>query len=204
MELLFIVALSLVLIIAYVWIGKKQEAIETLQTTNRELFQSFSNQADQLEAITEQNNSTFQQLQQLRTKYDEVAYQIMEAETLARDKARDLLHAWKTSEEAAIRADAVKRSKRVLLGNSTEQIAPYLVDLGNPADIRFLGSPIDFICFQNAAAIRNGDADQIEKILLVDIKTGKSKLSKVQRRIRDAVADGRVEFMTVTLETDNV
>jgi len=204
MELLLIAVMALILIIAYAWVRKKQKTIETLQTINRGLAQQFANQADLLSDITIQNNNTFEQLQELRTRYDTVSHQVVEAEAIARDKARDLLHAWKTNEEAVIREDAIKRSKRVLRGNSTEQIAPYLVDLGNPADIRFLGSPVDFIAFKNAAAIRNGDEDRIEKILLVDIKTGKSKLSKVQRRIRDAVAEGRVEFMTVTLETDNV
>jgi predicted Holliday junction resolvase-like endonuclease len=198
MELL-IIALAIVAtaIITYITNKSKQKEINTLQKQLESLRVDLSLAVSDCATVSAERD-------RYASEAHEMSLNLAEVEVRARDEARRLLETWKNSEEAVIRADAIKRSKRVTKGNSIEQLAPYLVDIGHPSDIRFLGSPVDFICFKNAAAIRNGDEDQIEKILLVDIKTGQSKLSKVQRRIRDAVAEGRIEFMTVTLETDNV
>ena len=48
----------------------------------------------------------------------------------------------------AERDDAVKRSRAVVGGQVAEQLAPYLPDFPcNPGDARFIGKPIDFVCF---------------------------------------------------------
>ena len=49
---------------------------------------------------------------------------------------------------SASRKDAVERSRYVLTGKVWEQVAPYLPNFKhNPSDIRFLGSPVDFVVF---------------------------------------------------------
>ncbi|MCH2507971.1 MAG: hypothetical protein MK035_05810 [Dehalococcoidia bacterium] len=74
-------------------------------------------------------------------------------------------------------------------GKLTEQFLP-LVDSypWNPSYFRFLGSPIDGVQFED------------DKVILVEFKSGKSKLSKNQRLIRDLVDAGHVEFKVVRLD----
>ena len=58
----------------------------------------------------------------------------------------------------------------------------------NPKTAKFIGDPIDFIHFDD------------DKITLVEVKSGKSQLSKKQREIRDLVKAGKVEFTIYRVE----
>lgn len=98
------------------------------------------------------------------------------------------------------RADSVKRQRSILKGQATEHLAPYINSNYNPKDYKFIGDPIDYIIYQGLSEIK--ETDRIEKIIFMDIKTGKSNLTKTQRRIRDAIADGRVEFQIYKPEED--
>lgn len=87
------------------------------------------------------------------------------------------------------RSDAVKRSRAVLTGQINEQLAPYLPDFpGNPAEARFIGKPIDFILF---SGLSQGSVD---KVVFVEVKSLGSQLSSVERSLRDAILEGRVEW----------
>jgi hypothetical protein len=90
-----------------------------------------------------------------------------------------------------IRADAVKRSRAVLGGQMVEQVAPFLPGFPcNPADVRFIGKPVDFIGFPGAA-----EGKPIEEIFLIEVKSGTSALSKREREIKNAVEAGRVRYV---------
>ena len=98
------------------------------------------------------------------------------------------------------RADALQRARSVLKGKIGEQLAPLLPDflaLCNPSDTRFIGSPIDYLIFKNMTC-EEGNELPIEVILL-DVKTGKSGLNKVQKRIQEAIEHSRVRFHTLRL-----
>ena len=87
--------------------------------------------------------------------------------------------------------DALKRSRAVLGGLASEQLAPFLPNFPcNSADARFVGKPIDFIAFPGAAT-----DGPIEEILLIEVKTGKSQLSGREKEIRDCVESGRVRYI---------
>lgn len=84
-----------------------------------------------------------------------------------------------------------KKSSEVRTGKITEQIAPFLSDYPrNPRTARFIGDPIDFIHFDD------------DKVTFVEVKSGKSQLSKKQRGIRDMIKDGKVEFIVYRVEGD--
>ncbi len=88
------------------------------------------------------------------------------------------------------RSDAVKRSRAVIGGQMAEQIAPYLPDFPcNAADARFVGKPVDFIAFPGLA-----QGGKIEEILLIEVKTGLSKLSAREKEVRDLVEKGKVRY----------
>ena len=97
----------------------------------------------------------------------------------------------------AERKDAVKRSRSVTAGKVFEQLVPYLPHFPyNPKDARFLGSPIDFLVFDGL------DQDRVDQVVFVEVKTGSSSLSTRERRVRDAIQDGRVVWRELRVELD--
>src|SRR3990172_4989838 len=96
---------------------------------------------------------------------------------------------WKARYTRSIRQDAVQRSQAVTVGKVFEQVVPYLPEFPfNPKDVRFLGSPVDFVVFDG---LNDG---QVRRIIFVEVKTAASDLSTRERRVRDAVRAGRVEW----------
>ncbi len=91
---------------------------------------------------------------------------------------------------AAERDDAVKRSRAVVGGQVAEQMAPYLPDFPcDPGDARFVGKPVDFVCFSGASS------GEIDEIIFVEVKTGVSALSKTEKSLREAIVAGRVRWV---------
>ena len=88
-----------------------------------------------------------------------------------------------------IRKDAVSKSRSVIGGQFSEQLAPYLPDFPyNPTEVRFLGKPVDFIAF------RGMDATTIDHVAFIEVKSGDARLNGQQRRLREAIENGRVSF----------
>jgi len=86
-----------------------------------------------------------------------------------------------------------KKSSEVRLGKIGENLAPFTEQWPwDPNDFRFLGSPIDGIQFTE------------DMIYLVEIKTGKSRLSKKQTRCKELVKAGKVTFMSYRIDVDGI
>lgn len=98
------------------------------------------------------------------------------------------------TEKQKIRKDTLKRSERVARGFTIENFAPFLQQKYSPTDFRHLGDPVDYVIYDGLTDVHQGVSDEIKEIILLDIKTGQSKLNKAQRRIRDAVDSGKVSF----------
>jgi hypothetical protein len=99
-----------------------------------------------------------------------------------------------------IRQDALGKSRAVLKGKIGEQMAPMLPEFRyNPADARFLGSPIDYIIFDGYSEAKDGNG-KIHRIVLMDVKTGKAKLSPIEKKVKEAVAAGSIEWETLELK----
>lgn len=82
-----------------------------------------------------------------------------------------------------------RQSLSTKYGKMTEQFMPFLSMFPwNPERFRFIGAPIDGIQFED------------DVIVLVEFKTGSSRLSRTQRQVRDLVREGRVEFREVRLD----
>jgi predicted Holliday junction resolvase-like endonuclease len=108
------------------------------------------------------------------------------------------LEQWKVEVEREIRKDAIDKSPSVTMGKMTEHMVPYLPGFGfNPADARFVGSPIDLIVFDGLGN------DEVKKIVFVEIKTGASTLSTRERMVRDAVLAKNVEWMEIIANLEN-
>ena len=88
-----------------------------------------------------------------------------------------------------IREDAIKRSRAVLTGFFSEQLAPYLPDFPySPTEARFIGKPIDFIVFKGM------DEKDIKDVVFVEVKSGKASLSSHERKLRDIIKDKKVNW----------
>lgn len=89
------------------------------------------------------------------------------------------------------RKDAINRSRAVLSGQMLEQVAPFLPGFPcNPADVRFVGKPIDFVAFPGAV-----DNKPISEILFIEVKSGNSVLSEREKEIKNAVLKGKVRYV---------
>lgn len=103
------------------------------------------------------------------------------------NKAKLLI--WKNREEKRIRNDTTKAMRGTLKGKISEQISPVLNDFpGSIADARFLGSPVDFVVFDGYAQ------NDIQRLVFVEVKTGKAGLSSVERQVRDCVKLKKVDW----------
>ena len=88
-----------------------------------------------------------------------------------------------------LREDAIKQSRAVLSGQFSEQIAPYLPLFPyKPTEARFIGKPIDFIVFKGM------DEGKINGVIFVEIKSGQSQLSKVQKTLKESVENKKVSW----------
>ncbi|MFP4116866.1 MAG: Holliday junction resolvase-like protein [Candidatus Aenigmatarchaeota archaeon] len=98
--------------------------------------------------------------------------------------------------EDEIRRDALERSRSTLKGKISEHLAPFTQEFDYKAsDARFLGSPVDYVIFDGISE----ESEDI-KVVLADVKTGQSKLSSVQRKIKEAVEEGKIVWETVKME----
>ncbi len=93
------------------------------------------------------------------------------------------------------RKDAVTRSKSTLLGKLWEHVAPFLPKFKyNPADMKFIGAPIDYIVFDGMGE------KKINKVIFLEIKSAKSKLNAQEKRLKEAIDKKKVKWEEFRIE----
>lgn len=95
------------------------------------------------------------------------------------------------------RKDSITRSRSVVSGKVQEHLAPLFpefISQFNPKDARFLGSPLDFVVFDGL------DDGEVQRVVFVEIKTGKAGLVSRERLCRNAIEAGRVEYQLLRLQ----
>jgi predicted Holliday junction resolvase-like endonuclease len=95
-------------------------------------------------------------------------------------------------------AEEVRRQReRVNFGLLAEKLYPLLSNkIQNAEDLRFIGSPVDYIEFEGLSE------DKPIKINFVEIKTGGSKLTEREERVKDAVENKRIYWKEIRIERD--
>lgn len=107
------------------------------------------------------------------------------------------LERWKTEFkeefEAKIKKEALERSRAALKGRVGEQLALLLPMFEyEPADARFIGSPVDYIIFEGHSE------ENPEGITFADIKTGETaRLTSRQKGFKEAIEGGKVKWETI-------
>ena len=97
---------------------------------------------------------------------------------------------WKARYTKRLRLDAIQRSQSVTIGKVHEQLIPYLPNFPfNPKDVRFLGSPVDFVVFDGL------DRGELTRVVFLEVKTGSSTLSTRERQLRDAIQARQVQWL---------
>ncbi len=87
------------------------------------------------------------------------------------------------------RKDAIMKSRAVLSGHFSEQLAPFLPDFPfKPNEVRFIGKPVDFIAFKGM------DEKNIKEVAFIEVKSGKSKLNQTEKSLKEAVQKGKVKW----------
>ena len=88
-----------------------------------------------------------------------------------------------TTEKATI------TTRSVNIGKNLEKILPIMEDFKwQLPDCRFLGDPIDLLTF-NGLSVNN-----IDSISFIEVKSGKARLNKSQKLVKEAVEDNRVKY----------
>jgi predicted Holliday junction resolvase-like endonuclease len=94
------------------------------------------------------------------------------------------------------RADAAKRSHSVRGGKAVEQMTPLLGEFAerfDTHDARFLGAPVDYVVFDGLST------GVLREVVLVEVKTGSSRLTPNEREVELAISEGRVRYEIVRL-----
>lgn len=95
------------------------------------------------------------------------------------------------------RKDAIMRSRAVLAGNFSEQLAPYLPDFPfNPSECKFIGKPVDFVVFHGL------DEKNVTGVSFVEVKSGKSKLSGTEKSVKEAIEKKHVQWVDYRVPED--
>ena len=88
-----------------------------------------------------------------------------------------------------------KKSSEVKVGYLAEALAPLHESFPVPPETcRFLGAPFDFVSFD----LEN------ERIVFIECKSNGSVLSPKQRKLKQLILDGKVEFAEVRIGKDGV
>ncbi len=89
----------------------------------------------------------------------------------------------KTKQDAYDKLLSQKKSSEVRLGQISEQLAPMLEGFKyDPKQTHFLGMPVDFIIFQP------------DKVVFLEIKSGKAQLNSRQKEIKQLILDKKVTW----------
>jgi len=96
-----------------------------------------------------------------------------------------------------IRDNAVARSRSVLAGQFSEQLAPYLPNFPfKPTEARFIGKPIDFLVFQGM------DEKNIDEVIFVEVKSGKATLNAHEKKLKEVIKEKKVRWVEYRIPED--
>ena len=105
-------------------------------------------------------------------------------------------HSWQ-DKIPDIRADAIQKSRAVLGGQFSEQLAPYLPDFPyDPTEVRFIGKPIDFLVFKGM------NEKDIKEVVFVEVKSGKAKMNAVEKTLKKVIDEGKITWEEYRIPED--
>jgi predicted Holliday junction resolvase-like endonuclease len=189
------------------WLNSKLSALKNIQYRESlervESQEAYENLLFSIEREKEGVASTIENLQN-HVKYlqDENRLKVTQTAVLENEIAQIMTQSEEKSQEIK-KQKGRAASAHTTKGQILEKWCPFLEhpDIDPDWEAKnwaFMGQPIDYIVFdwRNDKTINMADG----KIIMLDVKSGKSQLTTKQRRIRDLIKAGRVEWRTIRLE----
>jgi predicted Holliday junction resolvase-like endonuclease len=88
-------------------------------------------------------------------------------------------------------------SRASLKGQISEHLVPLIPGFGfKPSECRFIGKPVDFLVF------RGLDEGAVKEVVFLEVKTGKSSETAVEKSLRDAVKEKNVSWKLYRVPED--
>jgi len=179
------------LLIVLMWLATRYMNISNLEPVIERIEVPVQDNT-QLLLLTEQLGSSQQQVKFLDATINTLSHQVAKLET-------DLETTQVEAKKQKGRAASAHTSK----GQILEKWAPFVdhpeIDPNwQPENWSFMGNPIDYIVWD----YRKDKNLNLEEgmIYIMDVKSAKAQLSTKQRRIRDLVKAGRVEWREIRLD----
>ena len=160
---------------AYVY----EDRITRLLIQNTEYVSQVGNQTKVIFEEVDKAKAAEISLAERDVKFNELALKygsiLLENDDLVKEVVR-----WKDNSDKNL---SHRKSSETRTGHLVERFAPFLETFPYPADkCSFLGNPIDYVVWDDDA------------IHFVEVKSGKSALSKKQKKIKELVEAGKVDF----------
>ncbi len=189
------VVLVIVLILLLIKLKNQQKLFEYLQKEKENIQKEKEQKEKQLNEILQNMNQVIaNKIEEYKAK-DRLILE-KELRKLFEQEYKTKFKEWIQKEEKRIRQDAIKKSSSTIIGKVGEHLAPLLIfdQHGiNPKDLRFLGTPVDFIAFKG---LEEEDFNNLE-ILLIEVKTGKkARLTQREKAIQKAIENQRIRWIT--------
>ena len=175
-----IIIIIIAVIIAF-FIGKYITEQKSWGTKKAELEKSFGGIKSELEKkVLEQERDQEKEIKELSIEHEKKINQLKE-------RFVELIKGH--------RKDAISRSRNTLMGRLWETIAPYIPKFKyHPADMKFMGSPIDYIIFEGMSE------KNIKRVVFLEVKSGSSKLNAQERKLKEAIQNKRVKWEEFRLD----
>ena len=173
------------LVLILVWLATRYMSLTNLEPVIERVEVTVQDNT-QLLLLTEQLGSSQQKVKFLDATINTLSHQVAKLET-------DLETTQVEAKKQKGRAASAHTSK----GQILEKWAPF-VDHPEIENWSFMGNPIDYIVWD----YRQDKNTNVEEgmIYIMDVKSAKAQLSTKQRRIRDLVKAGRVEWREIRLD----
>ena len=98
--------------------------------------------------------------------------------------------------EKIIKLKSVSSSRRSLVGKFIEKFVPFLSKIPfMPADMHFLGQPVDYIVFEGL------NQDNVQRVIFLEVKTGSSKLTKREKSLKETIVKKKVYWKEINIDT---
>lgn len=165
------------------------EEIKRLSQYKDKYVQLLQQKEDEKKREIEKVEGSYQvRLKELQKRYEaEIKRVQAEYERMFKEEIENAKKRSRTSQRSSIK------------GKVAEQLAPLfsLNKLGvDPAEMRFIGTPVDYIVFKGH---KNGE---IEEIIFLEVKTGKSSLTKLEKQVKKAIEEKRVKWKELRIRPE--
>ncbi len=203
MEIVGLLLLAdIIVTVGVVWWGWNQKRIAKLVVSEKTELQQEFHEAElkivelEMSATSDTVEAVMEELMRESANHKDMIVDLRETNVTLHDELKSMTQEMRKQKGRAASAHTQR-------GQLLEKWTPFLNhpdidEAWDHKDWSFLGQPIDYVVFNwYQDKQQNLEAG---KVVLLDVKSGKSSLTTKQRRIRDLVQAGKVEWREIRLD----